>query len=265
MSESVILTEIDDRGVANVTLNRPEVFNGYNEQLLTELRSTVTALEADDNVRILVLRGAGKHFSAGADVNWFRELAEASAEVQLAAAQLSTTTMRALYAISKPSIALVHNACFGGGTGYAAAADVVVASEDARFSITEVRLGITPAPILPQLVAAIGHRYVRRYALSGETFDVQEGYRIGLVHEICPNGGLDDAAAPIIDGLLRGGPQAVSDTKRLINEVAGAEITDDIAQNMAKTSAAGRGTAEGIEGFSAFFDKRPANWYPGEK
>ncbi|MAF49736.1 MAG: enoyl-CoA hydratase-related protein [Rhodospirillales bacterium] len=264
MSEKVILAETDARGVASVTLNRPDVFNGYNAEMLGELRQIAESLDQDDNVRIVVLRAAGKHFSAGADVNWFRELADATEEEQLAAAKLSAYAMRALYALGKPTIALVHNACFGGGTGYAAACDIVVASDDARFSISEVRLGLTPAPILPELVAAIGPRHLRRYALSGETFDVSEAQRIGLVHEICPVGGLDDAAEPIIDALLRGAPRAVRETKKLIAQVADMEIADVTAENMAAIGARGRSLDEAVEGFTAFFAKRAANWYPGD-
>jgi methylglutaconyl-CoA hydratase len=263
VSENVVLSEIGAGGVATVTLNRPEVFNGYNAELLSALRQTAERLDADDDVRMIVLRGAGKHFSAGADVNWFRELAGGSAEEQLDAARLSAHAMRALYALSKPSLALIHNACFGGGTGYAAACDIVVASEDARFSITEVRLGITAAPILPELVAAIGPRQMRRYALTGETFDAAAAHRIGLVHEICPVGGLDEAAKPIIDALLRSAPNAVRETKALITDVAGTAISESKAENMAAISGRGRGSDEAVEGFTAFFDKRPPNWYPG--
>lgn len=264
MSEDVILAEIGAGGVATITLNRPEVFNGYNAELLASLRQTAERLDADDAVRVILLRGAGKHFSAGADVNWFRELAAGSGAEQLNAAKLSAHAMAALYNLSKPSIALIHNACFGGGTGYAAACDIVVASDDARFSITEVRLGITAAPILPELVAAIGPRQMRRYALTGETFDAAEAHRIGLVHEICPVGNLDETAKPIIDGLLKSAPGAVRETKALIAEVAGTAIDAATAEDMAAISGRGRGTDEAIEGFTAFFDKRLPNWYPGE-
>ena len=208
-----------------------------------------------------MLRGAGKHFSAGADITWFKELAEASSHARLVAARLSTDTMRALDNCAKPTIALIHNACFGGGTGYAAACDVVIASNDANFAVTEVRVGITPAPIIAQLVKAIGIRQVRRYALTAETFGVDEAKAIGLVHEICPVGGLDNAAEPIIDALLRGAPIAINDTKKLIDTVGKSSISSELAEKMARISAAGRGTDEGIEGFGAFLEKRNPNWY----
>jgi methylglutaconyl-CoA hydratase len=156
---------------------------------------------------------------------------------------------------------LVQNGCFGGGVGYASGCDVVIASEDAHFAITEVRVGITPAPILPQVVAAIGPRQARRYAMTAETFDVQEANRIGLVHEICPIGKLDEAVKPIIDAILRSAPMAVSDTKRLINEVSVSVFDEKLAERLASISAIGRVASEGIEGFSAYLEKRDPNWY----
>lgn len=263
-SEAVVLSVTDVRGVATVTLNRPQVFNSYNPALLSGLTETLLALEQDERVRVVLLRGAGKHFSAGADVNWFKELAVAGDFDRLKAARLSTGAMRKLATLAKPTIALVHNACFGGGTGYAAACDIVVASEDARFAVTEVRIGITPAPILRQLIDTIGLRHTRRYALTAETFDVAEAMRIGLVQVSCPVGGLDAAAAPIVDALLRGGPNAIRDTKRLIGEAAQGPFDDALAEKLAAISAAGRGTDEAVEGFTAFLGKRPASWYPGE-
>lgn len=264
MSEDVVLKEINKNGVATVTLNRPDVFNGYNDALLTRLAEVLAEIDADESIRVVLVRGAGKHFSAGADVNWFKELAVASPDQQLHAAMLSTGAMRALDACTKPTIALVHNACFGGGTGYAAACDIVIASSDARFAITEVRVGITPAPILPQLIKAIGVRQVRRYAITAETFDVEEAKMIGLVHKICPVGGLDEAAEPVIDALLHGGPIAIRDTKAFITEVSDTVIDDALVARLAGISAAGRGTAEGIEGFGAFLGKRKPNWYNPE-
>ena len=261
MPEQLILKSLDRRGVATITLNRPKVFNGYNKELLVQLRRVVNELEEDNAVRVIVLRGAGKHFSAGADVNWFKELAVASPEQQLEAACLSTGTMKDLNSCTKPTIALIHNACFGGGTGYAAACDIVIASEDARFAITEVRVGITPAPIISQMINAIGSRQMRRYALTAETFDVVQARAIGLVHEICPVGGLDIAADPIIDGLLRGGPEAIRDTKALIVENSECILLDEKFDKFAKISAAGRSKPEGIEGFSAFLEKRDPDWY----
>ena len=222
-------------------------------------------LEADPSVRVIILRGAGKHFSAGADVNWFKELAVASAEEQLAAAKLSTGTMGSLNGCKKPTIALIHNACFGGGTGYAAACDIVIASEDAQFAITEVRVGITPAPIIFQLIRAIGARQLFRYALTGEIFDAEQAKSIGLVHEICPVGDLDLAVEPIVEGLLLGAPTAIRDTKALIGDVSDGALTEILVEKLANISAAGRDTPEGLEGFKAFLEKRKPYWYVNDE
>lgn len=261
MPEDVVLKSLDTRGVATITLNRPNVFNGYNKELLLRLRKVFGELEENEAVRVIILRGAGKHFSAGADVNWFKELAAASPEQKLEAARLSTGAMKDLNCCTKPTIALIHNACYGGGTGYAAACDIVIASEDAQFAITEVRVGITPAPIIGELVNAIGSRQLRRYALTAETFDVVQARAMGLVHEICPVGELDHAVVPIIDSLLRGGPEAIRDTKALILENNECILTDEKFDKFANISAAGRNKKEGIEGFSAFLEKRDPNWY----
>ena len=257
----MVLKTLDNRGVGTITLNRPDVFNGYNKELLLQLRKVISELENNEAIRVIILRGAGKHFSAGADVNWFKELAAASPEQQLEAARLSTGAIKELNECTKPTIALIHNACYGGGTGYAAACDIVIASEDAQFAITEVRVGITPAPIIGELVNAIGSRQLRRYALTAETFDVVQARRLGLVHEICPVGGLDQAAEPIIDCFLRGAPKAITDTKALILENSECILIDDKFDEFAKISAAGRSKLEGIEGFSAFLEKRDPDWY----
>jgi methylglutaconyl-CoA hydratase len=261
MSEPVVLKKINKNNIAEVTLNRPEAFNGYNEELLTSLAEVLAEIEADPSIRAVILRGAGKHFSAGADVNWFKELAQASDAEKKHAANLSSGAMRKLFTFPIPTIALVHNACFGGGVGYAAGCDVVIASEDARFAITEVRVGITPAPILPQVISAIGVRQARRYTLTAETFDVHEAKHIGLVHEICAVGGLDEAVQPVIDAILRSAPKAVADTKRIIGEIAYAPLDDELVDRLASISAGGRDTPEGIEGFSAFLEKRTPDWY----
>ncbi|MEK9676957.1 MAG: enoyl-CoA hydratase-related protein [Rhodospirillaceae bacterium] len=261
MSKDVVLKENNGNGVVAITLNRPEIFNGYNEALLTRVVEVVAEIDADDSVRAVLLRGAGKHFSAGADVNWFKELAAAPREEQVRAAGLSTAAMRALDACAKPTIALVQNVCFGGGVGYAAACDIVIASEDAKFAITEVRVGITPAPILAQCIKALGVRQIRRYALTAETFDAHQAKELGLVHEICPVGGLDDAVAPILDAIMHGGPNAIRDTKALITEISRTGMDDSTAARLSEASATGRASEEGKEGFGAFLEKRKPSWY----
>lgn len=261
MSKSVVLKKINSDNIVEITLNRPDALNTYNSELLIALGTILDDVAADKRIRAVVLRGAGKHFSAGADINWFKKLASASYEEKKSAADLSTGVMRKLFECPVPTIALVHNACFAGGVGYVAGCDVVIASDDARFAITEVRIGITPAPILPQVINAIGIRHARRYALTGETFDVYEAKRIGLVHVSCSVGGLDEAVKPILDAILRSAPLAVCNTKMLLNEIENVPFDDKLTKRLALISADGRGTDEGVEGFLAFLEKRMPNWY----
>lgn len=261
MSEPVILKKVRQHNIVEITLNRPNVFNSYNEELLLRFGEILDELNKDKNIRALILRGAGKHFSAGADITWFKELSEASKIKRMRAAELSTSVMQKLFTCAVPTIALVHNTCFGGGIGWVASSDIVIASEDSRFAITEVRVGIPPAPILPQVIEAIGIRQARRYTLTAETFDVYEAQRIGLVHQICPVGDLDVAVKPIIDSILRSAPNAVRDTKILIKEISEQKMTKTLINKLTSISAKGRRTSEGVEGFTAFLEKRSPYWY----
>ena len=211
MAASIVLTSIDQRGVATITLNRPEVHNAYDGALIDALSAAVAALAADRRVRLLVLRANGKHFQAGADLAWLREVAGLALEDNVAFSRRTTLAMRALNAFPRPTLALVHGACFGGGVGMVASCDVAIATESASFALTEVRWGVIPAPIIPQLCAAMGVRNLRRYGVTGERFDAPEAKRIGLVHEVCPDDALDRAAAPVIDAILKSAPDAVRD------------------------------------------------------
>lgn len=264
MSEPVVLMETDARGVATVTLNRPEVNNAYNGDMIQALLDGGAALAADDNVRIVVLRGNGRHFQAGADLNWINSVAAQSDEENLAVSQRTTDAVRFLDAMPKPTIALVHGGCFGGGTGIVAACDIVIGATDAMFSIAEARWGLHAGPILPQLAAAIGVRNLRRFALSGERFDVMQAWELGLVHEVCEPDELDETAAPIIDAILKNGPNAVADTKRIIFETSGLAIDDEKAARLAADHARKRLTDEAAEGLASFREKREAAWYPGD-
>lgn len=261
MSEPVVLSEIDTRGIATVRLNRPDVNNAYNGEMIDALLDDAQALGADHAVRAIVLRGNGRHFQAGADLKWINEVSARSDADNLAVSQRTTDAVRFLDACPKPTVALVHGGCFGGGTGIVAACDIVIASRDAIFSIAEVRWGLHAGPILPQLTAAMGPRNLRRLALTGERFGADQAREIGLVHEVCDEGGLDAAAAPILDAILQNGPEAIADTKRIIFETAGLAIDDATAEALAKDHARKRGSAEAAEGLLSFREKRPARWY----
>ena len=261
MSEDVVLCDIDGRGVATVTINRPNVNNAYNGDVIEKLLEGTQTLGNNPKVRIIVLRGNGRHFQAGADLNWINWVSSKSENENLAVSKKTTDSIRYLDSCQKPTIALVHGGCFGGGTGIIAACDIVIASKDAFFSISEVRWGLHAGPILPQLAAAIGTRNLRRYALSGERFDAKTAQNLGLVHEVCPEGDLDNAANPIIEAILKNGPEAIADTKRIISRTMGLEIDDKQAEALAQDHARKRRTSEAFEGLASFREKREADWY----
>ncbi len=263
MSEPVVLTKIDPRGVATIFLNRPEVNNAYNGAMIQALLDAANKLIMDKSVRIIVLRGNGRHFQAGADLNWISEISELSEAENLAVSKNTTDAVRFLNECPKPTIALVHGGCFGGGTGIVAACDIVIATMNSIFSIAEVRWGLHAGPILPQLAAAIGIRNLRRFALTGERFDATQAWEIGLVHEVCEENELDETAETIIDVILKNGPEAVADTKRIIFDTERLNISDKKALALAMDHARKRCTAEAEEGLTSFREKRDAAWYPG--
>jgi methylglutaconyl-CoA hydratase len=260
---SVVLSSIDERGVATVTLNRPEVNNAYNAEVVAALLETFGALADDDTVRVIVIRGNGKHFQAGADLKWLAQIGQMDAATNLATSQRTATAVRALNEIQVPTIALVHGACIGGGTGIIAAADIVIASRDAIFAISEARWGVFASVIFPQLNAAIGTRQVRRYAMTCERFDADRAKFLGLVHEVCEPGELNQTAAPLIDGILKAGPNAVRDTKRSVMECAQEYMSDELYDHLVQQHADARQTAEAKEGFNSFIEKRDPIWYQG--
>lgn len=256
-----VLCEIDHRGVATVTLNRPHVNNAYNGDMVQQLLDGARALATNDDVRVIVLKGNGKHFQAGADLAWLNEVRHGTPDENLAVSQRTTDAVRELDQCMKPTVALVHGACFGGGTGILAACDVVVASDDAIFSIAEVRWGLHAGPIIPQLAAAIGPRQVRRYAITAERFDAVRAEQLGLVHALCSRDQLEDTGAKIVDSILMNGPSAVSATKRILFETSGLFMSDELASRLAEGHSLQRQTDEAAEGLQSFAEKRNAAWY----
>lgn len=259
----VILVDSDRRGVATLTLNRPAVRNAYDRGLLERLADRLARLRADPEVRLVLLRGAGRHFQAGADLAFLKSLTTAPPEENLAFSRLTVRAMHELRSFPKPTIALVQGGCFGGGVGLVAACDIALAEESAQFALTEVRWGVTPSPIIPLLNATIGARALGRYGLTAERFAAAEALRIGLVHQLCAPGKLDEAAAPLIDALLLAAPEAVAVTKRLARETAPVREDAAVLERMAVEGADKRRSAEAAEGLASFAEKRPPRWYPG--
>ncbi len=256
--------EIERAGpVATVWMNRPQVFNAFNEQLIDDLHQACLALDADPNVRVVVLGGRGRHFSAGADLNWMRRASLGSEADNLADARRFAHMLRALAGLSKPSIARVQGAALGGGTGLAAACDMAVASSDATFSTSEVKFGIIPAVISPYVLRAIGPRHALRYFQTAEKISAERALAIGLVNEVTPVDGLDAGVAALIEPLLAGGPGAQKAAKDLIEAVKGRALDDSVLEDTARRIAAQRATPEGRDGIAAFLDKRPPAWLAG--
>lgn len=259
-SDEPVLLEVDDRGVARVVLNRPQRNNAYDGELIQALLATLDTLERTKGLRAVIVSGRGRHFQAGADLKWIDAVRTASREENIAVSRATAQAIWRLNCAPAPTIALVQGACFGGGTGILAACDVVIAADDAVFSIAEVRWGLTAAIIIPQLNDAIGARQVRRYALTGERFGAEEARRIGLVHEIVPAGELQSAGARIVDQLLQNGPEAVAQTKALALESAWGHLDERAADRLIELHAGKRQSAEAAEGLASFAQKRAAVW-----
>ena len=253
--------EIERAGkVATIWMNRPAVFNAFDEQLIAELAAACRQLDSDPTVRIVVLGGRGKHFSAGADLNWMRRASQFTHEQNLEDARKFAGMLRTLAHMSKPTIARVQGAALGGGTGLTAACDMAVAADDAVFSTSEVRFGIIPSVISPYVLRAIGPRHALRYFQSAERISAQRALAIGLVGEVVPRDELDACIAGIVDALLAGGPQAQQAAKDLIAAVHGRPIDDAVSEETAQRIARQRATDEAREGVTAFLDKRPPAW-----
>ena len=263
MSEQAVLHEVDARGVATVTLHRPQVNNAYDESLIQGLHDAMDALGGHRGLRVVVLRGEGKHFQAGADLKWINRVAGQPAVENERVSRLTATAVDRLNTLPVPTVALVQGGCFGGGTGIVAACDVVVAAGNALFSIAETRWGLTPAIIQPQLADAIGVRQVRRYALTGERFGAEEARRIGLVHEVVPLAELAAAGARVVEQLLQNAPEANAQTKAVALEFAFGRVEDVVLARLAAQHAAKRRSAEATEGLASFAEKRAARWGAG--
>ena len=255
----MLQTEIKD-GVATIRMNRPEVHNAFDDALIAALTSELRRLDRSLLARIIVLAANGKSFSAGADLNWMRRMAKYSREENLRDALALADLMRTLDGMGKPTIAQVQGAAFGGGVGLVACCDIAIASTEAAFCLSEVRLGLIPSVISPYVIAAIGERAARRYFLTAERFDAVEARRLGLVHEVVEGVALDDTVAKIAGQLLKGGPRALAAAKKLIADVSRRPMDDGLSAETARRIAAIRVEPEGQEGLAAFFDKRSPDW-----
>lgn len=257
-----VLRDLDDTGVLTLTLNRPALHNAFDDATILELTELLRAADADQDVRVAVITGAGACFSAGADLNWMRSLISASEEENVRDALQLAELLRTLNYLSKPTIARINGAAFGGGVGLIAACDITLASAEARFGLTEVRLGLVPAVISPYVYRRIGEQHARRYFLSGERFDGPRAVAIGLVQECVEPTQLDAAVSTTVAHLLEGGPAALGHAKQLAFAIAGhnAESQRQLDEQTARLIARLRVSAEGQEGLAAFLEKRNPDW-----
>ena len=257
---SALLSKIDEKNIATITLNRPLIHNAIDDLLIHELMTLLRDLEQKPQVRAILLTAAGPSFCAGADLQWMRRMSTASQDENLRDAEQLAGVLRRLNIFPRPTIALVQGSAYGGGVGLLAACDVAIASEGATFSLSEVKLGLIPAVISPYVIAAMGARAARRYFLTGERFGAEEALRTGLVHEVVAGDHLLRTADRIIASVLEGGPRAHVEAKRLVSDVAGKPIEPGVIDETTRRIATIRASPEGREGVAAFLDKRKPNW-----
>lgn len=247
-------------GVAQVLMHRPAVFNAFDEAMIAELDSAFAQLNTDPGVRVIVLAGSGKHFSAGADLQWMQRAAQADEAWNRADAERFAAMLARIEQSPKPTVARVQGAALGGGVGLLCACDIALASDDASFAVSEARFGIIPSVIAPYLLNAVGRRQARRLALTTTRIPADEALRIGLVQQVVAREALDDAVGRVVADLLVGGPVAQVEIKQLYDQLPGGPVTAQARALTAQTIARIRGTDEAREGFAAFLGKRKASW-----
>ena len=251
--------------VAIVWMNRPQVRNAFNETMIAELTAAFVALDRKPAVRAVVLAGRGPAFCAGADLNWMKKMAQFSFEENRRDAMGLAGMLHALHTLSKPTLARVHGPAFAGGMGLLAACDIAVASQDAEFCLSEVKLGLTPATISPYVIAAMGERAAQRYFLPAERFSAAEAYRIGLVQELTLPGELDARINGLLGDLVTAGPASLAATKDLMRAVARRPLEAKLIEDTATRIARARASDEGREGVRSFLEKRKPAWHPEAK
>ena len=249
-------------GVAQITMSRPEVFNAFDAAMIGELDAAFEQLIADDSVRVLLRAGAGKHFSAGADLKWMQRASEESRDWNLADARRFAAMLGHIDACPKPTVARVQGAALGGGTGLVCACDIAIGADNASFAVSEAKFGIIPAVIGPYLNNAVGKREARRLALAMTRIRADEALALGLLHRVTTLEELDAAVDATLAEILAGGPNAQREIKALFAQLEVGPVTSEVRELTAQTISRVRGTDEAHEGFDAFLGKRPANWIP---
>ena len=246
--------------VTTVTIHRPDVRNAFNDEVITELTAVFHELGKRPEVRCIVLAGSGSAFCAGADLNWMKRMAGYTREENLADAAALARMLEVIYACPKPTIARVQGDAYAGGTGLVAACDIAVSVDTATYCLSETRLGLIPATISPYVIRAMGARAAHRWMLTAERFTAAEAHRIGFVHEVVPAAQLDAKVLEIAHALVNAGPEAVKACKKLVQDVAGRDLTPSLVQRTVEGIADIRVSDEGREGVRSFLEKRKPTW-----
>jgi methylglutaconyl-CoA hydratase len=246
--------------VAEVWLNRPDLRNAFNEDLIQGLTRSFAGFAEDPALRVVVLAGRGKAFCAGADLGWMRAMADNDWDRNQADAAKLADLLWTIHRCPVPVVARIHGDCYAGGVGLAAVCDIRVAVDSVQFCLSEARLGLLPATIAPYVVRALGEAASRRYFVTAERFDAQIAQRLGFVHELAGADGIDAVVAGLVAAIVANGPAAVRACKQLVRDVAGAPLSAELRADTAHRIADIRASAEGKEGVQAFLNKRPPNW-----
>ena len=254
-----LIVEHKTNGVVSLTINRPDVGNAFDDALIKALLDALVELEKTD-IRLLILQSAGKHFSAGADLNWMQNARHLSREENLEDAQQLAELMHRLYLFPAPTLVLVQGGAYGGALGLVAACDTAICSDNARFCLSEVKIGLIPATISPYVIEAIGARQARRYFLSAEVINAEQALNIGLVHELCPANELAQKTEVFTQQILANSPAAAKAAKQLIREVAAQPLTQQVIDRTCEQIANIRISKEAQEGLTAFLEKREPSW-----
>ena len=260
MSQQAVLSEISGRGIATVTLNNPEKHNAFDDRIIEDLTAAFAQISANKEVRAMVLAATGKNFCAGADLAWMKRMAAYSYEENLKDSKALARMFKILNYLAVPTIARVQGVAFGGGVGLVSCCDMAVATSDASFSLSEVKIGLIPAVISPYVVAAIGQRAARRYFTTAERFDAQTAAKLGLVSKVVKQEQLNQEIDKLAETLLANSPSALVEAKKLIFDVAGRAIDSELIDLTCQRISAIRVSANGQEGLSAFLQKRKPMW-----
>lgn len=260
MADKSLLLNVDKRGVATVTINRPDKHNAFDENLIAELAATFDKIGENSSVRLMVLASEGKNFSAGADLDWMVRMVDYDRDENIRDANALASMLRKLNYLPVPTIARVQGAAMGGGAGLVCCCDIAIASPRASFAFSEAKLGLIPATITPYVLQSIGAQAARRYFLTAERFDAKRAYDLGMVSEVVDETELDNKINELVEIILINSAEAVKAAKQMIFDIEGKPVTEAIMQMTSESIADIRASEEGKEGLSAFLEKRKPDW-----